>query len=99
MNTAKDNALRVAGATIFYRVLGSGPLLLILSSGHGDADISEGLCNQLSDRYRIVTYDRRGLSRSKIEAPDQGLTRATHSDDAHRLLASLAFVFGPVSVR
>jgi pimeloyl-ACP methyl ester carboxylesterase len=79
VNTAKHKTLRVAGATVFYRVLGSGPLLLILSGGHGDADTSEGLCNQLSDRYRIVTYDRRGLSRSKIETSDQNLTLATHS--------------------
>jgi pimeloyl-ACP methyl ester carboxylesterase len=98
MNMAKDDKLPVRGATIFYRVRGSGPLLLILPGGDGDADTTDGLCNQLIDRYTVVTYDRRGLSRSKIEAPDENLTLATHSDDAHGLLAGLtnesAFLFG-----
>src|SRR4029450_7116432 len=87
MNTAKDDKLSVRGATILYRVRGSGPLLLILAGGHGDADSANALCDQLMDRYTVVTYDRRGLSRSTIEAPDENLTLATHSDDAHPLLA------------
>jgi hypothetical protein len=37
-NMAKDDSLRVGGATLFYRVRGSGPLLLILPGGDGDAD-------------------------------------------------------------
>jgi len=45
-----------------------------------------------------VTYDRRGLSRSILDAPAESLTISTHSDDAHRLLAELtnqpALVFG-----
>src|SRR5262249_41363894 len=64
----------------------------------GDADTADALRNQLIDRYTVVTYDRRGLSRSAIDAPGERLTLATHSDDAHRLLAALtnesAFVFG-----
>jgi pimeloyl-ACP methyl ester carboxylesterase len=98
VNKAKEDRLRVDGATIFYRLGGSGPLLLILSGGHGDADAAYGLYNQLIDRYTVVTYDRRGLSRSEIDSPGQKLTLATHRDDAHRLLAGLtnesAFVFG-----
>jgi pimeloyl-ACP methyl ester carboxylesterase len=95
---AKDNSLRVEGATLFYRVRGSGPLLLILPGGHGDADTADALGNELIDRYTVITYDRRGISRSKIDAPSESLTLATHSDDAHRLLPALtserAFVFG-----
>src|SRR4029453_6742320 len=98
MTTANDDKLSVRGATIFYRVRGSGPLLLILAGGHGDADVTDGLCNQLINRYTFLTYDPHGLSRSTIEAPDENLTLATHSDDAHLLLAGLtnepAFVFG-----
>jgi pimeloyl-ACP methyl ester carboxylesterase len=64
MSTAKEDTLHVAGATLFYRVTGSGPTLLILPGGHGDADTADGPRNQLIDRYTVVTYDRRGLSRS-----------------------------------
>src|SRR5262245_54513471 len=96
-NLAKDDSLRVDGATLFYRVRGSGSLLLILPGGDGDADTADALRNELIDRYTVITYDRRGMSRSKID-PGQSLTLARHSDDAHRLLAALtersAFVFG-----
>src|SRR5215831_9563883 len=98
MNMAKDDSLRVDGATLFYRVRGAGPLLLILPGGDGDADTADALRNELIDRYTVITYDRRGMSRSKIDTPGESLTLATHSDDAHRLLAVLtnesAFVFG-----
>src|SRR5262249_25314094 len=97
-NMARDASLRVDGAILFYRVRGTGPWLLILPGGDGDADTADALCNELIDRYTVITYDRRGMSRSKIEVPGESLTLATHSDDAHRLLAALtdesAFVFG-----
>ena len=98
MKTTKGDSLLVNGATIFYRVRGAGALLPILPGGDGDADTADALCNQLGHRYTVATYDRRGMSRSKIHAPGESLTIATHSDDAHRLLAALtdqpAFVFG-----
>jgi pimeloyl-ACP methyl ester carboxylesterase len=97
-NMAQDHSLSVDGATLFYRVRGSGPLLLILPGGDGDADTADALRSQLIDRFTVVTYDRRGMSRSKINAPGQSLTLLTHSDDAQRLLAVVtnepAFVFG-----
>lgn len=89
MTTEKHGTVRAAGATLFYRVRGTGPLLVILSGGDGDADAADALCDQLMDRYTVVTYDRRGLSRSKIDAPVEALTLSTHGDDVHRLLAAL----------
>ena len=98
MRATNDGTVRVAGATLFYRVRGNGPLLLILSGGDGDADTTDALCDQLLDRYTVVTYDRRGLSRSTIDADVGDLQIATHSEDAHHLLIALshepAFVFG-----
>jgi pimeloyl-ACP methyl ester carboxylesterase len=98
MSTTKDDVLGVSGATLSYRVRGTGPLLLILRGGHGDADAADTLCEQLIDRYTVVTYDRRGLSRSTIDASDESPTIATHGDDAHQLVAALttepALVFG-----
>jgi pimeloyl-ACP methyl ester carboxylesterase len=98
MSATNEDTLRVAGATLFYRVAGSGPTLLILPGGHADADTVKTLCDQLIDNYRVVTYDRRGLSRSAIDGPVESLSLETHSEDAYRLLAALtnepAFVFG-----
>jgi pimeloyl-ACP methyl ester carboxylesterase len=85
----QNDTLHVAGATLFYRVRGSGPTLLILPGGDGDADTAKTLCDELVDRYTVVTYDRRGLSRSTIDGPVESLTLGTHSDDAHCLLAAL----------
>jgi pimeloyl-ACP methyl ester carboxylesterase len=73
-------------------------LLLILQGGDGDAESSNGIADHLVDHYTVVTYDRRGLSRSKLDDLTESPSLETHSDDAHRLLAVLttepAFVFG-----
>ncbi|MDX3518293.1 alpha/beta hydrolase [Streptomyces scabiei] len=81
--------LAVPGAALHYQVRGTGPLLLISQSGEGDADRSTDLVGRLADSYTVVTYDRRGLSRSRLAAPGRGATLAEHADDVHRLLASL----------
>ncbi|CBG69033.1 putative hydrolase [Streptomyces scabiei 87.22] len=82
-------ALAVPGAALHYQVRGTGPLLLISQSGEGDADRSTDLVGRLTDSYTVVTYDRRGLSRSHLAAPGCGATLAEHADDVQRLLASL----------
>lgn len=91
-------SLRVPGATIHYQVRGAGPVLLIVMGGGGDADAGRRIAEPLSDRFTVVTYDRRGLSRSTLDDPDEHPTIRTHSDDARRLLAEVtdepAMVFG-----
>ncbi|NUT53019.1 MAG: alpha/beta hydrolase [Saccharothrix sp.] len=81
--------LPVPGATLHYEVRGTGPLLLISQSGEGDADRSVDLVDRLVDAYTVVTYDRRGLSRSTLDDPAAGVTLADHADDVHHLLAEL----------
>lgn len=81
--------LETDGATIHYAVRGSGPLLLVSQSGEGDADRSTDLADALVHRYTVVTYDRRGLSRSTLRDPGQQVTMARHADDVHRILAQL----------
>lgn len=98
MTATKVDTLRVPGAQLYFTVRGSGPLLLILQGGDGDAEGCNGLAAYLVAGYTVVTYDRRGLSRSPIDDPTASPCLETHSDDAHRLLAALtdepAFVFG-----
>lgn len=88
--------LPVTGGVIHYQLRGSGPLLLLLQGGDGDADAMGALSAQLDDRYTLLSYDRRGLSRSPSTAPTWDLR--THAEDASRLLTTLtnqpALVFG-----
>ncbi|KQX45692.1 hydrolase [Streptomyces sp. Root66D1] len=81
--------LDVPGAVLHHQVRGTGPTLLISQSGEGDADRSTDLVDRLADSYRVVTYDRRGLSRSRLDAPERGATLVEHADDVHRLLTAL----------
>ncbi|WP_327356967.1 alpha/beta fold hydrolase [Streptomyces sp. NBC_01304] len=81
--------LTTDGAKLYYEVRGCGPTLLISQSGEGGAERSSDLVDRLTDRYTVVTYDRRGLSRSTIDDPARGVTMAAHADDVHRLLAAL----------
>lgn len=93
----KHGVLEVPGAKLYYEVRGSGPILLMIHGGNGDAE-SYPITDRLSDRYTVVTYDRRGHSRSRLEDPNENYQVSAHSDDASRLLAALtdepAHVFG-----
>lgn len=85
----KTGLLDVPSATLYYEVRGRGPLLLISQSGEGDAGRSKDLVDQLVEDYTVLTYDRRGLSRSTMVDPTRGVTLHQHADDAHRLLRAL----------
>ncbi|MFG2877397.1 alpha/beta fold hydrolase [Streptomyces sp. NPDC048337] len=81
--------LTVPGATLHYELQGSGPLLLIAQSGEGDADRTVDLLPHLTDAYTVLTYDRRGLSRSRAAEPGRTTTLAEHAEDVHHLLAAV----------
>ncbi|MEU8525177.1 alpha/beta hydrolase [Streptomyces sp. NPDC048629] len=87
--TTHRGTLDVPGASLHYQVQGAGPLLVISQSGEGDADRSADLVAQLTDSYTVATYDRRGLSRSRLDDPERGATLVEHADDLHRLLSVL----------
>lgn len=95
---SREDMLRVPGATLYYRKVGSGPLLVVLQGGDGDANGTLGISQYLAASFTVLTYDRRGLSRSKIDNHAGVKRLAAHTDDAHYLLAALttepAFVFG-----
>jgi pimeloyl-ACP methyl ester carboxylesterase len=98
MTQTTTNTLKVPGATLYYEVRGAGPVLLLICGGVYDAAGYAGLAGQLADRYTVVTYDRRGNSRSPLNGPPLEQRIDVHSDDAHRLLDVVAdgpaYVFG-----
>jgi len=73
-------------------------VLLLIGAGSADAASFNGIAAHLADQYTVVSYDRRGYSRSPLDDPEEEQRIETHSDDAHRLLAQLctepAYVFG-----
>lgn len=83
------NTLKVPGATLYYEVRGTGPVLLLICGGIYDAAGYAGLANQLADRYTVVTYDRRGNSRSPLDGPPEPQSIEVHGDDAHRILTAV----------
>jgi pimeloyl-ACP methyl ester carboxylesterase len=88
----------VPGATLYYKTQGHGPLLLFLQGGDGNADASDALAAGLTDHFTVVSYDRRGLTRSPLDDPAAPVDLTIHSDDAARLIAAVsdqpAVVFG-----
>lgn len=91
--------LHVPGAALSYEVRGQGPLLLLIPGGGNDAHHAfEGIARRLADRYSVIIYDRRGLSRSTLDDPQEEQRVETHSDDAHRLLAALGSDYEPAYV-
>ncbi len=98
MNDVQTNTLQVPGARLHYEVRGTGPLLLMIPGAPADAGALAGLAACLSDRYTVVTYDQRGLSRSPLSEPPADTGVPVFADDASRLLAALgdepAYVLG-----
>jgi len=96
--TYKAEYLDVPGASLYYEVRGSGPVLLLMPGGPADATTFRRIENDLASRYTVVTYDPRGLSHTRLTEPiDDSRMVQTFADDVHRLLAKLtdrkAYVF------
>jgi pimeloyl-ACP methyl ester carboxylesterase len=90
----KTDILEVPGGNLYYELRGSGPVLLLVCGGVYDAAGYAGLADQLADRYTVVTYDRRGNSRSPLTGPVGPQRIEVHGDDAHRLLAAVGVTGG-----
>jgi pimeloyl-ACP methyl ester carboxylesterase len=82
--------LRVDGATLHYEVRGSGPLLLLIPGGAGDAASFDGIADDLATGYTVASYDPRGMSRSPLDDPQATQRVAQHADDVFRLLELLS---------
>ena len=90
--------LQAPGATLYYEVRGSGPVLLLIPGGPTDAGVFTKLAGLLADRYTVVALDPRGNSRSRSEGSATDLDPDVHGDDAARIIDAVggapAFVFG-----
>jgi pimeloyl-ACP methyl ester carboxylesterase len=77
------------GADLYYETRGEGPALLLIAGGLADAGQFTALGEALAERYRVITYDRRGNSRSPAPDAWTATTVEEQADDAAALLEVL----------
>jgi pimeloyl-ACP methyl ester carboxylesterase len=93
------STFKVPSAQLSYEVSGSGSLLILIPGAAGVGEVFQHIALDLSARYQVVTYDRRGFSHSHLDGPqDYDHRLATDADDVRRLIEYLtdkpATVFG-----
>jgi pimeloyl-ACP methyl ester carboxylesterase len=98
----QTSILEVPGARLYYETDGSGPVMLMVPGASGTADSFARVREHLVAHYTVVTYDRRGFSRSQLDGPQDYAHRLeTDADDVRRLIEHLsdepATVFGSSS--
>jgi pimeloyl-ACP methyl ester carboxylesterase len=91
----RSGTVAVAGAELYFEVQGRGPAVLLIAGATGDAGHFEQAADVLASEHTVITYDRRGNSRSGPTGPT---TLDQQADDAAALLghvgAAAAAVFG-----
>jgi len=86
MDESRADQLRVPGARLYYEVQGTGPLLLMLQGGDGDADAMDALAKHLVEGYTVLSYDRGPFAQPARRSGRSRRSDDAHSDDASRLL-------------
>jgi pimeloyl-ACP methyl ester carboxylesterase len=86
------------GADLYFERRGSGQALLLIVGGGGDCGYYNGLAGELADEFTVLSYDRRGNSRSSLHDRPAPLVMAEQSADALAVLdasgIASALVFG-----
>jgi len=86
------------GADLYFERRGDGPPLLMITGGGGDCAYYSAAADLLASDYTVVTYDRRGNSRSRLHGAPVPIAMAQQSADAVAVLRACGFaaamVFG-----
>ncbi len=89
---------RGSGANLYYERRGSGQPLLLVVGGGGDHGYYDALAERLASEFTVLTYDRRGNSRSVLYGSPRPLEMGEQSADALAVLdandVEKALVFG-----
>ena len=57
--------------SLYYEVRGTGDPLILIHGVIVDAGLYENAADLLSSRYMVITYDRRGISRSRLKDTEE----------------------------
>lgn len=81
--------LTIGGVEIAYREQGSGPAVVLVHGLASDAEAWAPVADALSDRARVISYDRRGYGGSDAPEPYVSTTVVEQARDASELLEAL----------
>jgi len=77
---------------LYHEVRGSGPAVLLIPGATGDAGHFASTAELLSDEFTVITYDRRGNSRSRVTSdPELAARISAQADDAAALITGCGF--------
>jgi pimeloyl-ACP methyl ester carboxylesterase len=79
----------VNGTTLYYERTGTGPSVLFIAGTTGDAGHFTQVATRLATEFTVVTYDRRGNSRSPRPAGWTQTSVAEQAEDAAELIQAL----------
>jgi pimeloyl-ACP methyl ester carboxylesterase len=85
----RTGTAEVNGTTLYYEIRGSGPTLFFIPGAEGDAEEYLRVADLLKEEFTILSYDRRGFSRSPRPAGFDGTTVDEQAEDAAALLQAL----------
>src|SRR5262249_35143610 len=96
------STIDVPGARLTYETAGRGPVLVMVPGAAGSAELFKRVGEDLAARHTVVTYDRRGFSRSRVVGlQDYAHRLQTDVDDVRRLIEHVsdepAIIFGSSS--
>jgi len=95
---AETKSVGANGTSLYYERQGTGPPVLLIAGSTGDAANFTRAAALLANEFTVVTYDRRGNSRSPRPAGWTTTSVGEQADDAAALINALqlapAFVFG-----
>lgn len=90
MRGGTQGTITTTGAELYYEARGEGPPVLIIQGGVSEAGATEQFAEALAHAYRVISYDRRGLSRSTVSGETLPVTMSRHAEDAAALLMALS---------
>ncbi|NNH68977.1 alpha/beta hydrolase [Nocardia uniformis] len=83
----------VNGVALYYEIVGTGDRVVLTHGSWTDATGWAPVVADLAERYEVVTWDRRGHSRSRA-----GDSPGSRTEDAADLAALIEYLGGPVHV-
>lgn len=96
ISTRRTGSVQVNGTELYYERRGNGPSVLFIQGATGDGGTFERVADLLADEFTVVTYDRRGNSRSPRPASWTATSMDEQADDAAQLLHALNVAPGVV---